>query len=475
MRSTIRNFPRWIRSRRSRIPLAVFLVLLLVLIEWRYRFDFSLGILYIFPVILSATILNRWQIVAASLFCAYMRGVFTPEETLVDHILRFFMAAAAYAGSGLFVVELTSSRRLLMRQYAKIKVEQALRLAAEKQLRLLVESSPAAIVTLDNAGRIIAANRAANEIFAADSTESLLSQPIQNYLMVLAQALTLSPAIPQIRTSATTWGHRRDGSIFPATTWFSIYGEGERRHLAAIIVDNSEEVRERERMNFQHLIDNNHLLAGAVSHEIRNLCSAIAVVSSSMERRMQLECDSDFQALKNLVSGLNKMASFDLRSRVKHPIEAVSLEKLCSQLGLIVESDWSDIGGAFECSVAPDFPFVKGDFHSLLQVLLNLAQNSLRAVSSTPEKRLSITVMEVEGRAIVRVTDTGIGIAAPEQLFHPFRKDATGTGLGLYISRALAQRFDGELRYVPTLQGCCFELILEIAHEAKSRYGTYDA
>lgn len=472
MGSMIRNFPRWIRSRRSRLYQSGFLILILVFLEWYYEFDYSLGILYIFPVILAASVLNRWQIVLAAVVCAYTRGLFTPQETFMEHILRFAMAAVAYAGSGLLVVEITTGRRKLLRQYTKVRLEQTLRHSAERQLNLLIESSPAAILTLDHTGHIVAANRAAHETFAIEEEHSLLGSSISSYLAILDQALHLSPDLQQIRTSATTWGRRSDGSTFPAATWFSIYGEGERRHLSAIVVDNSEEVRDRERANFQHLLDYNRLFAGAVSHEIRNLCSAISVVVSNLEKRNSLAADPDIRSLQSLAGGLNKIASFDLRKRTTLHAEPVSLQKLCDQLRLIIESDWNDIGGRFDCQIPDDFPLVNGDLHGLLQVLLNLSQNSLRAVAEASVKRLSLSAEQSDGFAVLRISDSGRGIASPEHLFHPFRKEANGAGLGLYVSRALVQSLEGDLRHIPTTNGCTFELTLPLAEQAVVRYGT---
>jgi C4-dicarboxylate-specific signal transduction histidine kinase len=98
----------------------------------------------------------------------------------------------------------------------------------------------------------------------------------------------------------------------------------------------------------------------------------------------------------------------------------------------------------------------------LLQALLNLAQNSLRAVRESETKELRISVHTMDGRALIRVTDSGVGISAPDQLFRPFRPGMDGTGLGLYISRAMVRSFGGELRYEPGGGGTCFVVELQM-------------
>src|SRR5262245_35367721 len=101
---------------RSQILLiALGLVSVLVTLEWYFDFDFSLGILYIFPVMIAATVLTRWQIVAAAAFCAYTRGLFTADETHLEHVLRFCMATIAYTGCGLWIYQIADSRRVVLK------------------------------------------------------------------------------------------------------------------------------------------------------------------------------------------------------------------------------------------------------------------------------------------------------------------------------------------------------------------------
>ena len=47
------------------------------------------------------------------------------------------------------------------------------------------------------------------------------------------------------------YGRREDGDIFLAHTWFSTYGAREGTRLAAIVVDSSEEMRDREEQNLR--------------------------------------------------------------------------------------------------------------------------------------------------------------------------------------------------------------------------------
>jgi PAS domain S-box-containing protein len=457
--------PEAILDRRHVLPIAGTLVALLALLEYTLKADFSLGILYVIPIAIAGTAMSRIEIVILAILCAFVRGIFTQLATPLEYALRFLMATLAYSGVGLFVVELHRSRRALISYYASIKLEQELRQKAEEQMRILAESSPAAILTANHEGVVIAANRAAAELFGLDGSDTLAGRPVGLFVAALANALKVPSGPRQMRASAWTWGRKLDGTTFPIAAWFSTYGQDRGRHLAAIVVDISEEVRDRERENFRHFLDYNRLLAGAVSHEIRNLCSAASVVCSSLRRRPDIESDADFQALAQLVEGLSRMASFELQHGGVDQQATASVAAVLDHLRVIVEPDWQDCDGAVAFEIDDGLPPVKADEHGLLQVLLNLAQNSLRAAQEWPVRRLSLRAFATSDRVTISVVDSGPGVADPTRLFQPFRPDSDGTGLGLYISRTLARSFGGDLVYVRGESGCRFDVTLAIARK----------
>jgi signal transduction histidine kinase len=448
-------------SRPQILSIAAAMVCALVSLEWYFNFDFSLGVLYIIPVMIAATILSRWQIVFAAILCAYTRGLFTAEETQLEHTLRFCMATIAYTGCGLLIYQIADSRRVVLKHYSRLRYEQNMRRRAQEQLRLLAERSPAAILTVDSEGRILASNHAAENMF--QPVTALTGQMIGRYMPVFQDALQLPAGIGEISTSATAWARRDDGTMVPTTTWFSVYGEGHSRHLAAILVDNSNEVREREYAQFEQIASHDRILASAVSHEIRNLCSAIFVVASNMGRNKAISADPDFAALKNLAAGLRDLASVDLRKRTRTALTHVSLYELSEELRVIASQDWSDIGGELEWKVPHGIPAVLATRQGLMQTMLNLSQNALRAVEDSEVRRLVIETSLHDGDVALRVCDTGHGLKTDKNLFQPFREEADGSGLGLYVSRALIESFGGHLRYEPTDSGCCFVITLRAA------------
>jgi len=456
------RIPETAIQRKRVLPVALVGFATLTALEYYYRFDFSLGVFYTIPVVVAATALNRWQIVAFAILCAAARGFFTPAASQLEFVLKFLMAGIAYCGSGLLVVEMSNNRRRVLQHLARLRVEEELRRRAEEQLRILAESSPAAVLTIDADCRVQTANAAAHEMLRY-APNTLAGTKVDGYFPIFAEALKLSAKDRSVRTSVTGWARRRDEQMFPIQAWFSVYGSGADRYLAAIVVDVSEELRERERENFQHLLDYNRLLAGAVSHEIRNLCSAITVVCSNLAKRTHLKGDADFDALNQLVDGLLRLASFRLAHRSEGQGPRADLRAVLDQLRVVIEPDWEEMDGRVTWRIPETIPELGADGHGLLQVFLNLCQNSIRATENMPVRQLSIEVELNNEDAIVIFADSGPGVKDPEMLFHPFRPGADGSGLGLFISRELAQSFGGDLKHIPTESGCEFHVIVPYA------------
>ncbi|HXY49965.1 MAG TPA: LuxR C-terminal-related transcriptional regulator [Terriglobales bacterium] len=115
-------------------------------------------------------------------------------------------------------------------------------------MHVLVETSPAAIVTVDERGFIELANQAAAQLMAPHNGV-LVGQPIAAFLPELHHALRPEEG-PQFRSSMQCRGHRGNGESFLAEVWFSSYREGTRPKLAAIIADVSEEQSNGIRASF---------------------------------------------------------------------------------------------------------------------------------------------------------------------------------------------------------------------------------
>jgi signal transduction histidine kinase len=219
-------------------------------------------------------------------------------------------------------------------------------------------------------------------------------------------------------------------------------------------------MRDREEQNFRQLVKSNRIVASVVSHELRNLCGAIALLCSHLDQKHTLSGDEDFQGIISLVKGLEKVALRELHPQGAE-VEQVSLRQVLDHLRIVIESEWKDIGGLVRWRLLETNPLVVADPPGLLQVFLNLANNSHRAVQKSSRRELEIMVLADAESVVIQFQDSGPGIESPERLFQPFQTGADGTGLGLFLSRAVVRSYGGDLRFEPNLSRSCFVVKLQ--------------
>src|ERR1022692_2929203 len=210
------------RNRTLVLAISGTVILIVATLDWWTKPYLSLGFLYLFPIMLAAAFLPRWLVALLGFVCAGLAEVFS---SLDQSFVRLGFETLALAGCGLFVGELIRNRRLSTE--------------GEARLNALVETSPAAIVTVDERGFIELANRAAVDLMAPREGH-LIGNPIAAFLPELHHALRWEEA-PQFRASMQCRGHRGNGDTFTADVWFSTYKEGATPKVAAIIAEVTEE------------------------------------------------------------------------------------------------------------------------------------------------------------------------------------------------------------------------------------------
>jgi PAS domain S-box-containing protein len=448
-------------SRTHLLLVAATMILVVAVIDWQVDLNVTFGFLYLFPMLLIGSCLAPWQVAIVAGLCTFLAETFDPFQwEPAAGVPRDIFMLAAYFGTGLFAYESARNRRLTEQHVREVEQEAELRRDAEQQLKALIESSPAAILTVDSAGRILMANQAAHRLLGFEP-ETLPGESIKNFLPPLASVPTADESTPSFRTAMQCSGQRQDGEVFLADVWFSTYRTSAGPRLAAMLVDSSEDLRDQEESSLHHLLVASRLAVGAVSHEIRNVCGAISVVYENLSRQRGLAESEDFRALGNLVEGLGKIATLELRqSAGGEDLASVDLGSVLDELRIVTAPSLRESGVLFRWQLPSNLPRVWAERHNLLQVLLNLTKNSQRALQDQTRKELTICAAVEGERVVVRVRDTGNGIANPERLFQPFQQGAESTGLGLYLSRALVRTFKGDLRYEPEPLGCCFALDL---------------
>jgi signal transduction histidine kinase len=444
-------------NRRRLLILAGMMVVVVAVIDWWTKPYISLGFLYLFPIMIAGGFLSRTQIVSLAVLCALLQEEFS-DLPAVDAWPRLILSSFGFIGAGLFIFELLRNRRMVLDHVSEVEAQVRARREAEEQLQVLVDSSPAAIVAIDAGGAILLANDAAQGMLASDGPP-LTGQNARAYLPALVAAVQ-SRNWKNFRTTLQCKGHRSNGEVFLAGVWFSTYSSASGNRLAAIFVDLSEELRSREDLNLDYLLTNTRIMMSAVSHEIRNLCGAALVVHKNLAKVSELRDNADFEALGTLIQGLEKISAMELRGSAEQRLNAIELTSVLDEVRILIDTVGHENGIEMLWEDGSDLPLIWGDRYGLVQVFLNLAKNSIRAMENVETKRLTITAGVRDDSVVVRFEDTGVGVANPQNLFKPFQPDAQSTGLGLYVSRALVKSFGGDLLYEHRERGCCFAAVL---------------
>ncbi len=458
-------------NRKLVLLRAALTIAVIAVVDWRFDVNISFGFLYLFPMLMVGSCLSPFQIAAVAALCTGLVEAFDPFPWVTSvGIPRLILSFAAFTGAGLYVFESARNRQLASKHLSDVEREMDLRREAEAQLKVLIESSPACIFTLDAAGKVLLANDAAHRLLVI-SVGDLAGRSIAPHFPALANIPFPQGESRLFRTAMECRGRRHDGSVFLAQVWFSTYRTASGPRLAAVVFDSSDELRDREEFSLQHLLAGSRILVSAVCHEIRNLCGAIAAVHAQLGRSETLAADEDFRTLGSLLDGLLRMAGLELRES-KPEAEYIDVGPVLEELRIVIEAEYREAGIQIDWQVEDRLPQVWAARQELLQAFLNIAKNSQRAMAQWPVRTLTVQASLENGSVLVRFADSGPGVSAPDRLFKPFQPGAEANGLGLYLSRAFVRSFRGDLYYQPQLSGACF--VVALAPVAELPAGTWE-
>ena len=370
-------------------------------------------------------------------------------------------------------------------------LEGATRAAA--RYRGLVESAPDAMVIVDRDGRIVLVNSQTERLFGYDRAD-LLGAPVE--MLVPARLRAQHPAhrsgyftAPRVRpmgAGVDLYGLRRDGSEFPVEISLSpLTTEDE-----VLVSSSIRDITDRKRIE-QALQDKNVELERAnrskdrflatMSHELRTPLNAVigftgtllmrlpGPLTDDQERQLRI-VQTSARHLLSLINDLLDLAKIEA-GKVSLDLEDVTWREVIDAVSATVAPLAAAKGLTFSVVLPPREVVLHTDRRALSQIALNLAGN---AIKFTEQGGVTL-IVEERGTAGARQTallvrDTGIGIGAADRakLFEPFqqlggsRRD--GNGLGLHLSRKLAELLGGRIEVSSEAGGgSCFTVVFDQA------------
>jgi signal transduction histidine kinase/DNA-binding response OmpR family regulator len=216
-----------------------------------------------------------------------------------------------------------------------------------------------------------------------------------------------------------------------------------------------------------------------ISHELRTPLTGILGFSGvlseqifgSLNPKQKQYIDCIHSCGKHLLELINDLLDFSKIEAGKEELnlENIELEEMGQACLYLFEERCSQRGLQLSMEIAPDLSTCDADRRRLKQILVNLLSN---AVKFTDSGSITLEIKKAGEQVLFCVCDTGIGIAPSdrESIFQPFHqidsglnRKYEGTGLGLALSRKLAQLHNGEITLDSELgRGSCFTLHLPI-------------
>ena len=216
-------------------------------------------------------------------------------------------------------------------------------------------------------------------------------------------------------------------------------------------------------------------MSAALSHEFNQPLGAARNFAENaqllIERGRVDEASANIGRILGLVERMSRISKH-LRNFARKPNAKLSAVALNDAVTATVELlDWrlKDNAVRLECNLGAAPIHVRAGPVRLQQVLVNILSNAIDALEGQPKRVIRLEARESEGRAVLRISDTGPGIAPAlvERIFDPFfstKGVGKGLGLGLSISYNIVHDFGGTLSATNApAGGAVFTLTLPLA------------
>ncbi len=357
------------------------------------------------------------------------------------------------------------------------EAEQALRIS-EQRFRAVFENSGLGVVLIDGEGRTVMVNPALRRLLGFGPDDQLAVAEGRADYEVVTHPDDL-PMTREVYRSLSSGGSdraqlekrylRRDGDVLWGRVTYSVMRDeqGALRYIVAIMEDITELKRaeelarrhEAERAHFARLISMGEMAAG-LAHQLNQPLTAVVNYTQGCVRRLQAKTDDR----ESLIHAMNEAAGQAQRAgqiiqhlrrfiQKQEPARApVDVNYLIRELvSMLAEVYARQRRIAIELDLADDLPPVSADAVQIEQVVLNLVNNGIEAISAAgTAKRVLSIVSRPHGPSEVEVTVSDSSGRAPEgdleALFEPFfTTKEDGMGMGLKVSRSIVSAHGGRL------------------------------
>ncbi len=220
-------------------------------------------------------------------------------------------------------------------------------------------------------------------------------------------------------------------------------------------------------------------LSGTLAHELNQPLTSILTNAHVAERGLEngrLSPEQHREFLEKIAN--NARRAGQIVDRVRGYIrpsnthrEPVDLIEAVREVVVLVGDEAHRQGVELVRVLPPYRLMVNVDPIPLSQIILNVLRNAMQALSAEPLRRITLSASDGDGRVLLRIADSGPGFANDtlQRIGTPFfTTKAEGLGLGLSISRSIAEDFGGRLVFANDETGGGATVTLELPELASN-------
>jgi signal transduction histidine kinase len=224
----------------------------------------------------------------------------------------------------------------------------------------------------------------------------------------------------------------------------------------------AEEERERLRQLEAEVAHTNRVnmmgeLAAALAHEIKQPLAASITSANALLRwlahdppdleRARAAADRIEHDANRAADVINSLQSF-YRTGAPPKRQIVDVKEIIAEMTVLLRGEADRHSITIYCELEGETSEIMADRVQLQQVFMNLMLNAIEAMKDAGGELTIRLQSNPEGRLIVSISDTGIGLRTEntEQIFAPFHTTKSqGTGMGLTITRSIVESYGGRI------------------------------
>lgn len=411
--------------------------------------NIQMSMLYLVTVVAAFILLGQRQAIFITLFaviCVVYQQFFyaVTKQTNIRGFSNITLLSLSFLGTAL-LSNMATRRMRSMEVVAERQASQVARL--NKINQRIIETMDNGVLVIDTDQKIMLSNKAAQRIMGLKYT-----RPNR----------FLSGIDNEFATAVSAAFSQRQISFIYTPTPLSRVAEPLSVQIQALDDENTllfiERISKSKQQAQQMKLASLGRLTASIAHEIRNPIGAISQASQLLHEEPDDTNKPLYEIIHKQTQRVNRIIEDVLQLSRQHSktMDSIKLNQFIPQF---IEEHFADKAVSYQVHQQLVFEFNRSQ---LEQILVNLVENGLKhgkADGRTP--RVQVVASMVDQYISIDILDNGEGISTENQrqLFEPFFTTAkTGTGLGLYLSRAFCEANGATLNYIPNYTGACFRI-----------------